>query len=177
MRKLRMHELGRLNNEAFKETPKIPVTVVIDNVRSLLNVGSVFRTCDAFLIEKIILCGLTPTPNKEMNKTALGATESMEWQYSESAVEAIQELKAHDYQIASVEQVEKAIPLQKLEQKISGQSLAVVFGHEVTGVSDEVLQLTDLGIEIPQFGTKHSFNISVCAGIVLWEVARQYHHL
>lgn len=173
MRKLRMSELNRLSVENFKATEKLPIAVVLDDVRSTLNVGSVFRTADAFLVEQICLCGITPQPNREMNKTALGATESVQWQYFDQAVNAIKKLQSDGYSIWAVEQTNQSINLQDF-QPAEDKKLALVFGHEVKGVSNEVLAQCDGAIEIPQLGTKHSLNISVSAGIVLWEVARAY---
>lgn len=172
MRKLRMSELNRLSVENFKETPKLPLAVVLDDVRSTLNVGSVFRTADAFLAEQLILCGITPEPNREMNKTALGATESVNWKYFESSVDAVVHLKDEGYQVWAIEQTDQSVRLQ--EFKAPGDTpVALVFGHEVKGVSNEVLRLCDGAIEIPQLGTKHSLNIAVSAGIALWEIAKK----
>ncbi len=174
MRKLRMSELNRLTTDEFKQEQKHPIVVVLDNVRSILNVGSVFRSADAFLVEAIHLCGVCPQPpSREMRKTALGATESVNWQYFEETSSSLEQLKAQGYQIVAIEQVEGAIPLQ--EFKFSAQQrVALVFGNEVSGVSDEALALCDAAIEIPQFGTKHSLNISVSAGVVLWQAAQPF---
>lgn len=169
MRKLKNEELGRLSVEAFKQTEKSPLVVVLDNVRSLNNIGSVFRTSDAFCIEALYLCGITATPpNKDIHKTALGATESVIWKYVPETLQAIEQLKADGYTIVSVEQAEQSISLDKFDVK-GNEKYALVFGHEVNGVSQEVVNASHFCVEIPQFGTKHSFNISVSAGIVLWE--------
>lgn len=169
MRKLKLEELGRISVEEFKETDKIPVVVVLDNVRSMHNIGSVFRTADAFLIEKIYLCGITATPpNKEIRKTALGATESVDWSYVEDANQLILDLIAEDFNILSIEQAEGSVSLAdfKVEKE---KKYAVIFGNEVDGVQQSIIDQSDACIEIPQGGTKHSLNISVCAGIVMWE--------
>jgi len=172
MRKLRMSELNRLSNEEFKAQSKNPVVVVLDNIRSVLNVGSVFRSSDAFLTQAIHLCGVTPAPpSREMRKTALGATESVDWQYFESTAESLQQLKEDGFYIAAIEQVDRSVSLENFPFS-KHPKLALVFGNEVSGVSDEALALCDSAIEIPQFGTKHSFNISVSAGILLWEANR-----
>ena len=164
-----MEELNRVSVEQFKELEKLPVVCVLDNIRSQHNVGSVFRTADAFRIEKLLLCGITATPpNREINKTALGATESVEWKHYPFAGDAIRELKTEDYLIVAVEQAEGSIALQ-LFKPDPGQRIAFVFGNEINGVSEEVMELADTCIEIPQFGTKHSLNVSITAGIVLWK--------
>jgi 23S rRNA (guanosine2251-2'-O)-methyltransferase len=174
MRKLLNAELDRLDVEEFKKAPKIPVTVVLDNVRSQNNIGSVFRTADAFRLERLFLCGITATPpHREIHKTALGATESVEWVYREETVSAIGELREKGYRILCVEQAEGAILLPELRLE-PGERLALVFGHEVRGVAQKVVDMSDGCIEIPQFGTKHSLNISVAAGIVIWEVFRRF---
>lgn len=173
MRKLRMSELNRLSVENFKKTDKLPVAVVLDEVRSTLNVGSVFRTADAFLIDQVLLCGITPQPNREMNKTALGATESVDWQYFKNTTSAVEQLKKEGFQVWAVEQTNQSVKLQDFDFE-GDTKIALVFGHEVKGVSNEVLQLCDGALEIPQLGTKHSLNISVSAGITLWELTRKY---
>ncbi|MGC9374973.1 MAG: RNA methyltransferase [Bacteroidales bacterium] len=169
MRKLKNSELQRLNIEEFKNAPKTPIAVILDNIRSLNNIGSVFRTSDAFLIEKIILCGITAKPpHKDIQKTALGATESVDWEYIEETSEALKKLKKSGFTIVSIEQTENAVELQNFTIEAK-KKYAVIFGNEVKGVQQEVVNESDYCIEIPQFGTKHSFNISVSAGIVLWE--------
>ena len=177
MRKLKNNELGRLSVEEYKEIEKTPVTVVLDNIRSCNNIGSVFRTSDALLIEKIVLCGITATPpNKEIHKTALDAEMSVPWEYSEETETAVQALKAAGYLIYAVEQVESSIPLPDFRPE-KNQKLALVFGNEVKGVQQSVVDLCDGAIEIPQYGTKHSFNVSVSAGIVLWDVVYKLRNL
>jgi len=173
MRKLLNEELGRLSVEAFKEAGKIPVVVVLDNVRSQSNIGSVFRTADAFRLEGIILCGITATPpHREIHKTALGATESVQWEYQEDTAGAIRELIKQGYRILSIEQAEGAVPLNQM--KLTPENhYALVLGHEIRGVDQKVVDLSHQCIEIPQFGTKHSLNISVAAGIVIWEAFKQ----
>lgn len=166
-----MLELHRVGVEEYKNNvEKLPVTVVLDNVRSEMNVGSVFRTADAFLMERIVLCGITPVPPKpEIHKTALGAEESVLWQYCASTLEAVQRLKSEGYTICSIEQVHDSVSLERFAVS-PGQRLAIVLGNEVKGVSQEVVDVSDLCVEIPQHGTKHSLNISCCAAIVMWEV-------
>jgi tRNA G18 (ribose-2'-O)-methylase SpoU len=172
MRKLSMDELNRKSVHEFKEAEKMPVVVVLDNIRSMHNVGSVFRTADAFLLRGIYLCGYTPQPpHRDIHKTALGATETVEWKYAETTVEAVQRLKADGYQVYAVEQVQDSIPLHQFDRS-QYPAVAVVFGNEVSGVEEEVIKLCDGCIEIPQLGMKHSLNISVAAGIVLWELVR-----
>lgn len=169
MRKLKNEELNRLSVEEFKSTDKTPVVVVLDNVRSLNNIGSVFRTGDGLGIEGIYLCGITATPpNKDIHKTALGATESVEWVYYESTLCAIEQLKSKGYLVITIEQAEGSIELQKFIPEPQ-QKYALIFGHEVNGVAQEVVDASDYCIEIPQVGTKHSFNISVSVGMVLWD--------
>ncbi len=170
--KLKNEELERLSVQEFKNSAKHKIIVVLDNVRSLHNVGSVFRTCDAFLLEQIILCGVTGTPpNKEIEKTALGATSTVNWQYAKTTLEAIEKLKQENYKILAVEQAVKSTPLNKFAWK--NEPIALIFGNEVYGVEQEVINACDAVIEIPQAGTKHSLNISVSAGIVLWELLRE----
>jgi tRNA G18 (ribose-2'-O)-methylase SpoU len=165
-RKIPNEELERLDIDAFKRTAKIPVRIILDNVRSAQNVGSIFRTMDAFLLDSIHLCGITAAPpNREIQKTALGATQSVDWTYWESTKAAVEQLRTDGYLIYAIEQVEGATPLQHFHQK---GKIALIFGNEVEGVSDEIIALCDGFIEIPQFGTKHSLNISVCAGITIW---------
>ena len=166
-------DLNRKTVEQFRKSEKFPLVVVLDNVRSMHNVGSVFRTADAFLISGIRLCGYTPRPpHRDIHKTALGATETVDWQYAESTAQAVQALKDEGYRIFAVEQVEKSIPLHEFSLENPGKT-AVIFGNEVTGIDAEVLKLCDGSIEIPQFGMKHSLNISVAAGIVLWELTKR----
>ncbi|HAM98691.1 MAG TPA: RNA methyltransferase [Marinilabiliales bacterium] len=173
MRKLKNEELGRISIEEFKQTAKTPIIVVLDNVRSLNNIGSVFRTSDAFCIEGIYLCGITATPpNKDIHKTALGATESVHWEYFEDTLQALEKLRTLGYKIISIEQAEHSISLEDFEIG-SKEKYALIFGHEVKGVDQVVINQSNYCIEIPQFGTKHSFNISVSAGIVLWEFFRK----
>ncbi|MGE0090449.1 MAG: RNA methyltransferase [Bacteroidales bacterium] len=173
MRKLTNSELNRININEFKSSEKTPIIVVLDNVRSLNNIGSVFRTSDAFRVEKIYLCGITATPpHRDIQKTALGATESVDWKYYENALDAIQELKAANYKIISIEQVAGSISLEQFAV-VNNQKYAVIFGNEVKGVQQKLIDISDYCIEIPQFGTKHSFNISVSAGIVLWELYKK----
>lgn len=170
MRKLKNSELNRLNVEEFKRTDKIPLIVVLDNIRSLNNIGSVFRTSDAFLIEKIYLCGITAQPpHKEIQKTALGATESVDWAYEQNTLELIQRLKKDKIQILSVEQAEESTSLETFIPE-KGIKYAVIFGNEVKGVSQEVVDVSDLCLEIPQYGTKHSLNIAVSCGVVIWDI-------
>lgn len=167
-----MDELNRKSVSAFKESDKIPVIVVLDNIRSMHNVGSVFRTADAFLLQGIYLCGYTPQPpHRDINKTALGATETVAWKYFATTQEAVQALRADGYQLWAVEQVENSVALNDVDAN-QPVPLAVVFGNEVSGVDAEVIRLCDGCIEIPQLGMKHSLNISVAAGIVLWELVR-----
>ena len=170
MRKLKLDELNRLSVEDFKSIQKLPVVVVLDNVRSMHNIGSIFRTADGFAVEKICLCGITAQPpHREIEKTALGATQSVKWDYFETPLQAIEQLRNKGYQVIAVEQAEKSIMLQNFKP-VESQKYALVFGNEVNGVSEEVMKNIDACIEIPQFGTKHSFNIVVSAGIVLWDL-------
>lgn len=170
MRKLRNNELGRISIEEFKNQKKTPLIVVLDNIRSLNNIGSVFRTSDAFLIEKIYLCGFTATPpHKEIHKTALGATDSVDWEYVEDTLKLIKQLKDKGVITLSIEQADGSIMLDQLNID-PNKTYAVVFGNEVKGVQQEVVSETDYCIEIPQLGTKHSLNISVSCGVVLWDL-------
>lgn len=165
-----MEELNRLSVTDFRTSEKEPVIVVLDNVRSMHNIGSVFRTADAFRIKAIYLCGITATPpNREIHKTALGATESVQWKYFNNTGDAVKELKKSGYLIAAVEQTDSSLSLKDFSYK-RGENLALVFGNEIHGVDDNVLEMCDFSIEIPQSGTKHSLNISVAAGIVLWDI-------
>jgi tRNA G18 (ribose-2'-O)-methylase SpoU len=169
MKKLKLEELGRISVDQFKEAAKIPVCILLDNVRSLHNVGSAFRTADSFRIEKIYLTGITGTPpHREIQKTALGATESVSWEYAEKTQDVIQKLKSDGYVIVLIEQTTESTLLNNfLVEK--NKKYCLVFGNEVIGVSDEAIALGDVALEIPQGGTKHSLNISVCVGIVAWE--------
>jgi 23S rRNA (guanosine2251-2'-O)-methyltransferase len=173
MKKLSMDELNRLSVEEFQKTPKLPVMVVLDNIRSCHNIGSVFRTCDALLIEKIFLCGITATPpNKEIHKAALDSEKSMDWDYAQNTEDVVTKLKEAGWRVFAVEQVQNSIMLPEF-YPAENEKLVLIFGNEVKGVQQSVIDLCHGVIEIPQFGTKHSFNISVSAGIVLWEVARK----
>jgi 23S rRNA (guanosine2251-2'-O)-methyltransferase len=169
MRKLKLDELNRATVEEFKGQQKLPVAVVLDSVRSMHNIGSIFRTSDGFAVEQIRLCGITAQPpHREIEKTALGATQSVNWTYHEDAVAAVNQLRADGYQIIAIEQAENSVMLNEFTPDKDAK-YALIFGNEVNGVSDEVMQIIDTCIEIPQFGTKHSFNIVVSAGIVLWD--------
>jgi tRNA G18 (ribose-2'-O)-methylase SpoU len=175
MKKLKLDELGRISVDRFKETEKIPVCILLDNVRSLHNVGSTFRTADAFLIEKIFLTGITGSPpHREIEKTALGATSSVAWEYHEKPEQLADSLKQSGYLIVAVEQTTESIPLQKFNLP-ENKKICLVFGNEIHGVSEEVIALTDVAVEIPQHGTKHSLNISVCVGVVVWTISQQFH--
>jgi 23S rRNA (guanosine2251-2'-O)-methyltransferase len=167
-----MDELPRKSQTAIQQVKKLPVVLLMENIRSMHNIGSVFRTADAFLAEAIYLCGYTPRPpHRDIHKTALGATETVAWKYEESALDAVQTLKSSGYRIVGVEQVEGSIPLQDFSFKDAGK-VVLIFGNEVEGVSETLLAHCDDCIEIPQFGMKHSLNISVAAGMVLWERVR-----
>ncbi|MBU8883593.1 RNA methyltransferase [Kaistella sp. DKR-2] len=168
-KKLKLEELGRIDVETFKQTEKIPLVVVLDNVRSMHNVGAVFRTADAFIVEKIVLCGITPQPpHREIHKAALGATESVDWIYEKSISESLENLKKENYQIIGIEQTSNSEIITDYEIN-KDQKYALVLGNEVDGLSDEALSVYDTFLEIPQLGTKHSLNVSVCGGIVMWE--------
>lgn len=168
-KKILNSELDRKSVDEFKKSDKTPIVLVLDDIRSLNNIGSVFRTADAFLVEKIYLCGITATPpNKEIHKTALGATDTVEWKYFQNIEDVILELKSENIEVWSVEQVENAVMLSKFEVK-ENQKYALIFGNEVKGVSEKAIELSDGYIEIPQLGTKHSLNISVSVGIVVWD--------
>ncbi|MDP4185377.1 MAG: RNA methyltransferase [Bacteroidota bacterium] len=170
MRKLLNSELNRLNIEQFKETTKTPIIVVLDNLRSCNNIGSVFRTSDALLIEAVYLCGITATPpNKEIHKTALDAENTVNWRYFEKTEDAVVDLRNQGYKIISIEQVEGSIPLSDYAPS-KNEKLALIFGNEVKGVAQQIVDNSDCCIEIPQYGTKHSFNVSVSTGIVLWDL-------
>ena len=173
MRKLSMDELGRKSVADFKLADKKPLVVVMDNIRSMHNVGSVFRTADAFLISGICLCGFTPQPpHRDIQKTALGATESVDWVYYENTKDAVLALKQQGYKVFAIEQTQGSISLENFKTYLSNEPVAFVFGNEVEGVSDDVLAICDGAVEIPQYGMKHSLNISVAAAIVLWEMVR-----
>lgn len=172
-RKKLVTEMGRIDGDAFRSADKLPLVVVLDNVRSLHNVGSVFRTGDAFRVERIVLCGITATPpSAEIHKTALGAEDVVEWQYFESTMDAVEALRGEGYRIYSIELCEGSIALQDFAAA-SGERYAVVLGNEVKGVQQTVVDASDGAIEIPQFGTKHSLNVSVTAGMVIWEFAKK----
>ncbi len=174
MRKLDNNELQRKSVADFKDAKKTPLIIILDDIRSLNNIGSVFRTSDAFLIEKIYLCGITATPpNKEIHKTALGATETVAWEYQKSVLEVIEKLKADEVSVFAIEQVEEAIFLQHFEVD-KNKKYALVFGNEVFGVNQDAIALCDGSIEIPQLGTKHSLNIAVSAGIVIWDLFKKF---
>lgn len=170
MRKLENAALGRKNIQEFKDASKTPIIIILDDIRSLHNIGSVFRTADAFLIEKIYLCGITATPpNKEIHKTALGATETVTWEYAKNILEVIEKLKLAHVSIWAVEQTENAVMLHEFKPEVSKKH-ALIFGNEVKGVSQEAINISDGVIEIPQIGSKHSLNIAVSTGIVIWDI-------
>jgi len=171
-RKLATHQLNRLTIYQYQQLEKKPIAIVLDNVRSLNNVGSIFRTSDGFGIEKIYLCGITGTPpHRDIHKTALGAENSMAWEHVESTVALCKQLKAEGYQLMAIEQADGSVSLKDFKLQ-ADEKWAIVFGNEVDGVHNDVLALCDACVEIPQFGTKHSFNVSVCAGIILWELLK-----
>ncbi|UBM60514.1 RNA methyltransferase [Marinilongibacter aquaticus] len=164
-----MDQLGRKDVSSFKSSKKFPICIVLDNIRSLQNVGSFFRTADSFLIESLYLCGITGTPpNKEIEKTALGSTHSVDFKYFENTLDALHDLKQKGFRLAALEQTDKSVWLQDFIPE-TDEKLAFIFGNEVFGVQNEVLEMADIVLEIPQFGTKHSLNVSVSAGIVLWD--------
>lgn len=170
MKKLKLHELGRVSLDEYQEVKKVPIIVVLDNIRSAMNVGSIFRTSDAMAISEIYLCGISATPpNREITKTAIGATDSVEWKYFETTTLAIESLKADDFEIVAIEQTDSSIELMKFTPTKS--KLAIILGNEVNGVDSEILHLIDGAIEIDQYGTKHSLNVSVCGGIVIHHLA------
>lgn len=174
-RKLKNEELDRLNLEEFKESSKTPLVVVLDNIRSANNIGAVFRSSDAFRIEAIYLCGITAQPpHRDIHKTALGATETVQWKHFENTLDALKELKEMDYKIAAIEQASDKVDLHEFNPKLAQQKWAVIFGNEVFGVSQEAINEADCVVEIPQIGSKHSLNISVSAGIVLWDLFKKY---
>ena len=173
-RKLKLWELNRVSESEFKTQKKFPLVIVLDNIRSLNNIGSFFRTSDAFNVEKIYLCGITAKPpHRDINKTALGATDSVEWEHVESTEEIVKSLKQSGYSICSIEQAENTTALNEVNN-LNDSKFALVFGNEVDGVDQKIIDLPDRIIEIPQFGTKHSLNVSVCAGVVMWEFAKRY---
>ncbi|MCE3295885.1 MAG: tRNA/rRNA methyltransferase (SpoU) [Crocinitomicaceae bacterium] len=173
-KKLKLWELNRVSEEEFRQQEKFPLILILDDIRSLNNIGSFFRSADAFNVEKIYLCGITARPpHKEIHKTALGASETVAWEYRSSIVDLIRELQSQGTLVASIEQSEKTVLLQNINQ-LPEQRTALIFGNEVDGVNQEAINLSDCVIEIPQFGTKHSLNVSVCAGVVLWEFAKRY---
>ena len=173
MRKLRNSELQRLDVESYTSAEKIPLIIVLDNIRSCNNIGSVFRTSDALLVEKIMLCGITATPpNKDIHKTALDAEKTVKWEYFEDTLDAVKILKELGYKVYAIEQVENSISLPDY-YPAENEKVAVILGNEVKGVQQKVVDACDNSIEIPQFGTKHSFNISVCAGIVIWDIFKK----
>nr|WP_321237577.1 RNA methyltransferase [uncultured Psychroserpens sp.] len=170
MRKLKNSELERLNVDEFKSAEKTPLIIILDNIRSLNNVGSVFRTSDAFLVEKIYLCGITAIPpHNDIRKTALGSTETVDWEYIEHTIDIVNQLKSENVNVISIEQAEHATMLNEFQPQ-ANQTYALVFGNEVKGVAQDVVDTSDVVIEIPQFGTKHSLNISVSCGVVVWDV-------
>ena len=173
-RKLKLWELNRVSEEDFKEQTKFPIIIILNDIRSLNNIGSFFRTADAFNVEKIYLCGITAIPpHREIHKTALGATETVTWEHRESIIDLVTELKQNGVKVASIEQAEQTTFLQDVNE-LDYEKIALVFGNEVDGVDQDVIDVSDYIIEIPQFGTKHSLNVSVCAGVVMWEFAKQY---
>lgn len=177
MQKLSLTELNRITVDEFKEANKIPLVIVLDNIRSQHNTGSVFRTSDAFRVKKIYLCGITATPpNREIQKSALGATESVEWEYQESTLETIKKLKSEGFTIVAAEQATGSILPHQLDTSAANK-YALIFGNEVHGVDDEVMHYCELCIEIPQYGTKHSLNVSVSAGILIWEFFNKFNTL
>ncbi|MNK25095.1 23S rRNA (guanosine-2'-O-)-methyltransferase RlmB [compost metagenome] len=171
-KKLKLEELGRIDVETFKNTAKIPLVIILDSVRSMHNVGAIFRTGDAFLIDKVVLCGITPQPpHREIHKAALGATESVDWIYEQDINVAIENLKKENFNIIGIEQTSDSQLISNFEIK-SDEKYALILGNEVDGISDEALPNIDIFLEIPQLGTKHSLNVSVCGGIVIWEFAK-----
>lgn len=172
VQKLKLEELNRIDVETFKTVEKIPLIVVLDNIRSMHNVGATFRTADAFLIQKIILCGITPQPpHREIHKAALGATESVDWKYENDIISVINELKSEGFEVIGIEQTTDSKMITDFTID-SSKKYAVILGNEVEGISDEALPYIDSFIEIPQLGTKHSLNVSVCGGIIMWEFAK-----
>jgi tRNA G18 (ribose-2'-O)-methylase SpoU len=173
-RKLKLWELDRVDENTFREQAKFPIIIVLNDIRSLNNIGSFFRTADAFNVEKIILCGITAIPpHRDIHKTALGATETVTWEHHTDINEVVNNLKADGVKVCSIEQAEKTVLLQEVAN-LPNEKYALVFGNEVDGVDQSVIDASDYILEIPQFGTKHSLNVSVCAGIVMWEFAKRY---
>ena len=171
MRKLKNSEFNRISVEEFKKSSKLPITIVLDNIRSLNNIGSIFRTADSFRVAEIHLCGITATPpHREIHKTALGATDSVKWEYFKKTNDSLAKLKSQGYKIIAIEQFDNSLSLEKYSPSFNDK-LALVFGNEIKGISDEIIENIDLCLEIPQFGTKHSFNVSVSVGIVLWHIS------
>ena len=171
-KKLKLTELNRLDLEEFKKLEKDPIVVLLNDIRSLHNIGSIFRTCDAMAVEKLYLCGITATPpHREIRKTAIGASESVNWEYQKNAIEVIKRYQKLGYQIIAIEQTDKAISLENFDW--NNEKILLIFGNEVNGVEQNLINESDISIEIPQWGTKHSFNISVSAGIVLWSIKMQ----
>jgi len=174
MRKLSLQELGRVDLLTYKEMPKIPLVVILDNIRSAHNVGSFFRTCDALKVEHLFLCGISAQPpHREITKTAIGATSSVNWSYHEKIKDVLEEQKKAGFRIIGIEQTDESVSLDQFDI-LTDHKYALIFGNEVHGLSEEVLPLIDHAIEIPQFGTKHSFNVSVCGGIVIWEFTKRF---
>ena len=173
-KKLKLNELNRASIEDFRKQEKYPIVVVCDNIRSAMNVGAFFRTADALAVRKLILCGISACPpHKEINKTAIGATESVEWEYQKEVIEVIEKLKKEGYTILVIEQTTDSIEIQNFELDVN-EKYALIFGNEINGVTEEVVLKADLALEIPQFGTKHSFNVGVCGGSVVWEFIRKF---
>ena len=176
MKKLKNSELNRISIEEFKKSKKIPITILLENIRSAHNIGSVFRTADSFLINEIILCGISAQPpNKDIRKTALGSSESVEWKYEKNIDVAIQKLKDEGNKIISIEQTTNSISLENFKPSNNGK-FAIIFGNEVNGIEQITFDLSDMEIEIPQYGTKHSLNISVAAGIIIWDIFSKINH-
>lgn len=176
MRKLKLKELGRISVQEFKNRKKIPIVLVLDNIRSAMNVGSFFRTGDAFAVEKLCICGISATPpHKEINKTAIGATDSVDWKYYKSTKDCLIELQNEGYVLTGIEQTDQSILLNKVIPD-KNKKHALIFGNEVSGISDDILDFLDLALEIPQFGTKHSFNVAVSGGIILWHYYYNFYY-
>jgi tRNA G18 (ribose-2'-O)-methylase SpoU len=171
-KKLKISELNRIGIEDFKSAKKDPIVVLLDDVRSLHNIGSVFRTCDAMAVKKLYLCGISATPpHREIRKTAIGATESVDWEYQKNAVDVLEKYKTMGYRIIAIEQTIEAISLEKF--KYNGEKIVLIFGNEINGVNQKLINVSDISVEIPQWGTKHSLNISVSSGVVLWSIKMQ----